>query len=388
MKKIKLINDAISFKEKKSLSNFILKANQFTKGPKNLEFEKKFSDFIGSKYSVFVNSGSSANLLMASALLQSKKLKNKKIIVPCLSWSTTISSFSLLGYELIFCDCNLKNLGLDLEKLQNLIKKYNPGSIIICNVLGHPNDIFKIKKLCKENNIYLLEDNCESLGSKINDKFLGTFGLMSSHSFFFGHHMTTVEGGMISTDDEYLYQLLLSIRSHGWSRDLNPKFKRKLEKKSNIDKFNSLYRIYFEGMNLRSTEINAYLGILQLKRLNSIINKRFKNFEIYKSELKEFWCQYSSCHILSSFAYATFVKNPSDLYENLKKHSIETRPLICGDISSHPAFKKYKHKNNNYNNASFVDKHGIYIPNHPDLKVDEIKNICKLIKKYSEPIFI
>ena len=218
--KINLVKDTIDFNDVKRLITWLETNPRLTKGDLTLEFEKKWSEWLGVKYSVFVNSGSSANLAAIYSLLLSGKLKNNKIVVPAVSWVTTVTPVIQLGMEPIMCDCDIDNLGLDINHLKEIIKNNNPSVIILVHVLGIPNHMDEILKLCKENDILLIEDTCESIGSKYNDKLLGTLGDLSTFSFYFGHHMSTIEGGMISTNDEDLYHILLSIRSHGWDRDL------------------------------------------------------------------------------------------------------------------------------------------------------------------------
>jgi CDP-6-deoxy-D-xylo-4-hexulose-3-dehydrase len=218
--KINLVKDTIDESDINQLIEWLKTNPRLTKGDLTIEFEKIWSKWLGVKYSVFVNSGSSANLAAIYSLILSGKLKNNKIIVPAVSWVTTVTPAIQLGLEPIMCECDMSNLGLDIEHLKKIIKEENPSSIILVHVLGFSNHMDEIVKLCNENNILLVEDTCESLGSKYDSKMLGTFGDLSTFSFYFGHHMSTIEGGMVSTDNEDLYHILLSIRSHGWDRDL------------------------------------------------------------------------------------------------------------------------------------------------------------------------
>lgn len=218
--KITLVKDTIDIDDVNKLIEWLKTNPRLTKGNLTIEFEKKWSEWLGSKYSVFVNSGSSANLAAIYSLILSGKLKNNKIVVPAVSWVTTVTPAIQLGLEPIMCECDMDNLGLDINHLKEIIKTENPGAIILVHVLGFPNYMDEIIDLCNENDIMLIEDTCESIGSEYNGKKLGTLGDLSTFSFYFGHHMSTIEGGMVSTDDEELYHILLSIRSHGWDRDL------------------------------------------------------------------------------------------------------------------------------------------------------------------------
>ena len=236
--KYKLAENTIQKSEIRKLSNWILKNNKFTLGDKTREFQKKFSNFLKIKNSIFVNSGSSANLLIAQTLLESNYLKNKVVIAPALSWSTTVSPFIQLGYNVKLCDCSLENLGLDIDHLEYLCKKFRPSLIILVHVLGHSNDMNKIIQISKKYKTYIVEDTCESLASKYNSKHLGTFGLASSFSFYYGHHISTIEGGMACTNDKNFAKIMTSVRSHGWLRDFQKSEKRKFSNKIIFQNFN------------------------------------------------------------------------------------------------------------------------------------------------------
>lgn len=382
--KYSLVKDTISKKEIALLSKWLLKGEQLTKGKLTLEFENKFSKYISRKYSVFVNSGSSANLLMLSALIEGKRLKNKKAIVAAVSWSTTLAPFMQKNFDINLCDCSNDDLGVDLENLEYLFKKHNPSVLIIVNVLGHPNKNFQIIQLCRKYNVILLEDSCEALGTVLNGKKLGTAGILSSFSFYYGHHISTIEGGMVTTDDFELYNIMLSIRSHGWARDLSSSFKNKLKKKYKIDEFRNLYTFYYPGYNFRSMDLNAFLGINQLKKINRISKVRNDNFYHYKKNLNNFWFQESQSKFISSFAFGTLVKNRLEVFKYLKKFDIETRPLICGNVGRHP-FWLEKYARQKLKTADIVHDYGIYLPNNYNLKKRDIDYICKKFKEVALP---
>ena len=387
MSKYSLVQDTISKKEISLLCKWLLKGEKLTKGKLTLEFEKRFSKYMNRRYSIFVNSGSSANLLMLSALLESKKLKNKKAIVAGVSWVTTVSPFIQLNFDIELCDCNNTNLGFDVNHFEMLCKKNKPSVAIIVNVLGHPNDILKIKKICKKYNVILLEDSCETLGTTLNQKKIGIDGLASSFSFYYGHHISTIEGGMVTTNDYEMYNLMLSIRSHGWSRDMNKKVQNKLMNEYKIDEFRNLYTFYYAGYNFRSTDLNAFLGIEQLKKIDKISKVRNNNFNIYKKNLDKFWSQSSLSNFISSFAYGTLVENRNEVYQHLKKFNIETRPLICGNIGRHPFWiKKYGKKN--LKNANIIHDYGLYLPNNLNLRTEDVIFICNKFKEVALPKFL
>ena len=381
--KINLVKDTIDFNDVKRLITWLETNPRLTKGDLTLEFEKKWSEWLGVKYSVFVNSGSSANLAAIYSLLLSGKLKNNKIVVPAVSWVTTVTPTIQLGMEPIMCDCNIDNLGLDINHLKEIIKNNNPSVIILVHVLGIPNHMDEILKLCKENDILLIEDTCESIGSKYNDKLLGTLGDLSTFSFYFGHHMSTIEGGMISTNDEDLYHILLSIRSHGWDRDLPKEKQNSLREKYGVDKFRSLYTFYYPGFNLRSTDLQAYIGLGQLEKLDMIVENRNKNFIRYKNEIKNtFWnVSPPEGSFISNFSFPIITKNIKELTEQLITNNIECRPLICGSINEHP-FWYERYGKQNLPNSKLVHNYGLYLPNNHQMTDEEISKVIEVVNKY------
>lgn len=381
--KINLVKDTIDFNDVKRLITWLETNPRLTKGDLTLEFEKKWSEWLGVKYSVFVNSGSSANLAAIYSLLLSGKLKNNKIVVPAVSWVTTVTPTIQLGMEPIMCDCDIDNLGLDINHLKEIIKNNNPSVIILVHVLGIPNHMDEILKLCKENDILLIEDTCESIGSKYNDKLLGSLGDLSTFSFYFGHHMSTIEGGMISTNDEDLYHILLSIRSHGWDRDLPKEKQNFLREKYGVDKFRSLYTFYYPGFNLRSTDLQAYIGLGQLEKLDMIVKNRNKNFIRYKNEIKNtFWnVSEPEGSFISNFSFPIITKNIKELTEQLITNNIECRPLICGSINEHP-FWYERYGKQNLPNSKLVHNYGLYLPNNHQMTDEEISKVIEVVNKH------
>lgn len=381
---IKLVNDTIDKNDINSLIEWLSqeKIPRLTKGDLTIELEKKWAQKIGTKYSVYVNSGSSSILLSLAAFLYSKKIKNKKIIVPSLSWATDVSSPILLGMEPIMCDCNLHDLSCDLEHLEKLFIEHNPSSFILVSPLGLVPDMDKILELCQKYDVVLFEDVCESMGSKFNGKFLGSFGLASFFSMYFGHHLSTIEGGFINTNDEDFYHLLLMMRSHGWDRDL-PEWKQKeLRLKYSVDDFTSLYNFYVPGFNLRATDLQAFIGLRAIDKLDMYSKKRNNNFIQYINSIKnnELQINNSDNNFISNFAFPIVNRNKNKIVEELQKNNIEVRPLIAGDMSKKPMwFEKYGHQS--LPNCELINNYGFYIPNHQDLTCDEINFICEIINK-------
>jgi CDP-6-deoxy-D-xylo-4-hexulose-3-dehydrase len=379
---IKLVKDTINFDDVSNLIEWLKTNPRLTKGNLTLEFEKKWSEWLGVKYSIFVNSGSSANLAGIYSLILSQRMKNKKIVVPAVSWVTTVTPAIQLGLEPIMCDCDEDNLGLDINHLRQIIKDENPSLIILVHVLGIPNHLDEIVSLCKENDILLIEDTCESIGSMYDNKKLGTFGDLSTFSFYFGHHMSTIEGGMISTDDEDLYHILLSIRSHGWDRDLPQKKQEELREKYNINNFRALYTFYYPGFNLRATDLQAFIGLDQLKKLDMIVENRNKNFLRYKNEIKnpEWNIQEPKGSFVSNFSFPVITKNISKLVEELTNNDIECRPLICGSINEHPFwYERYGHSD--LPKSKRVHEYGLYLPNNHEMTEEELNKVIKIVNK-------
>lgn len=379
-KPINLAEETISKEELQALSDWILAGNRLTKAGETIAFEEEFRDWLGSSHAVFTNSGSSSNLLMIYAMKQAGMLRNNKAIAAAVSWVTTVSPLLQFGFDVTLCDCDPQNLGLDLNHLEHLCKTEKPAVLILVHVLGHANHMSEIQDICRRYDVILLEDSCEALGSSLEGKKLGTFGEAGSFSFYYGHHISTIEGGMVVTDNSDLHQMMLSLRSHGWSRDLSPERRNALTKEFNIDEFRNLYTFYYAGFNLRSTDLQAFLGRSQLKKLDNIGDTRQRNFNSYRNSLDGYFCQSSQTDLLSSFAYGTFVENRLEVYELLKKEGIESRPLICGNIARHPFWTREKGADPNLPNADKVHDYGMYLPNHHNIDESDISRICEIFK--------
>jgi len=383
--KIKLASNTIPNIHIDDLSIWLKTYPKLTKGDLTIKFENKFSEFLGCSHSRLVNSGSSANLLIAAANLHYKELSSLRIGVPAVSWSTTLAPFLQLGYEPFLIDCDPFNLGINIDHLLKIIKEEKISSLILVHVLGHDSNINKIQDICSAYKIRLFEDSCEALGSVCDDKKLGNFGLASAFSFYYGHHMSTIEGGTISSNNEEFISLITSLRSHGWSRDLEPNISKSLKSTYNISDFRDLYAFYYPGFNLRSTEINAFLGLKQLEIIKEYCDKRYQLFNYYKKELCDFWQQESSTEFISAFAYGTLVTNPEEVWNNLKENGIESRPLICGSMGLQPFWKK---KYGNYYSLRYADQvhnNGIYLPINADMSKGDVEYVCQKFKETAIP---
>lgn len=382
---IKLCSDIIDKQDVDNLISWLQTLPKLTKGNKTLEFEEMFSSYLGCDHSVFCNSGSSANLLITSALIQSGMLKNSKIVVPQVSWSTTVFPAMQLGMQPIMCDCNLLNLGIDIDHFSRIIKEHKPSALILVHVLGLDSNVEKILEICQENGIFLIEDTCESLGSATSGSKLGSFGLASSFSFYFGHHISTIEGGMVCTNDKDFADIIKMIRSHGWDRDLDEETKLKYKKRHNVKEFDALYKFYYEGFNLRSTDLQAVIGINQIPKIQNISEIRQRNYKHYLDNIKDdLWKPKSDQETVSNMGYPLIVGNREELSKALVDNDIECRPLVSGSMGAQPAWKN-KYGQCTMKNASVVNDSGMYVPNHQDLTTEDINKVCKIINDTGNP---
>lgn len=381
---IKLCSDIIDKNDIENLIGWLKTIPKLTKGQKTLSFEKRFASIIGCKHAVFCNSGSSANLLATSALIQSGLMRNNKIVVPQVSWSTTVFPAMQLGLNPIMCDCDSLNLGIDVDNLLEIIEEEKPSALILVHVLGFDSSVQKIKDICEQNNILLIEDTCESLGSVVAGKMLGSYGLASTFSFYFGHHISTIEGGMVCTNDDYLAEVLKMIRSHGWDRDINEEAKQKYRSKYKVKEFESLYKFYYQGFNLRSTDLQAFIGLSQLTKIKQIANKRHENFNRYLELIdNKFWKPVLNQEIVSNMGYPLILSNRERVYQELKNNNIESRPLVSGSMGTQPAWSK-TYGESRMKNSTIVNDKGMYVPNHGDLSNEDIEKICSIINKHGE----
>jgi len=379
---ITLVKDTIDNNDIDRLVDWLKTYPRLTKGPVTLDFEKKYSEWLGTKYSVFVNSGSSANLLMLSALQQGEYLKNNKVVVPSVAWATDLAPVIQLGLEPVLCDSNMEDLSADLGHLEKIFREESPSVLMFVSVLGLVPNMDKIVKLCDEYNVILLEDTCESMGCEYKGQKLGTFGKMSSFSTFFGHHISTIEGGIISTDDFELYELLLSIRSHGWDRDLSVETQFQLQQDWDVSDFDAMYTFYYSGFNMRSTDLQAYIGLTQIDKLRDWGKRREKNFHLYNELIKnDYWKVKSRPDCLeSNFAYPIIHPKRDEIVKTLTANKVEVRPMICGSMGTQPFYVK-KYGELKLPNVSIIDEYGFYVPNNPKLTKEEVSFISGLVNE-------
>jgi CDP-6-deoxy-D-xylo-4-hexulose-3-dehydrase len=390
---IKLIKSTFHNEDqtKHDLSEFILKSSKLSMGDECSLYEKEFSNFQGRKYTTMYNSGSSANLALIQALLNLERLKVGDICAfSSVTWSTNVMPIIQLGLSPIPVDVNLSNLNVGSKEFLRTLSMYpNIKCLFITNILGFCSDIDKIREICDEKKIILIEDNCESLGTEYKNKKLGNFGIASTCSSFVGHHLSTIEGGTISTDDEELSNMFKIVRAHGWNRNLDSDLKVKMRKDNSISNFYDTYTFYDLAYNLRPSEINGFLGRKQIKYIEENISSRQKNFENLNDSIKDknnlLEINNEKITRLSNFAFPIVYKNKDDISHavNLFNDSgVEIRPIVAGNITNQPFYKKYsKHKKIELSNADHIHAHGFYLPNHPELNMDEISYLKDLINK-------
>lgn len=381
---IKLVSDTINKEDISRLVEWLSQEETpiLTKNKVTLEFEQKWCDKIRIDNTCYVNSGSSAILLALAALKESGKLKNNKVVAPALSWATDVSSPMLLGMDVELCDCNLTDLSIDINHFKKIVREQNPAVLILVSVLGLVPQMQEIVDICKENSIILLEDVCESMGSKYQDQYLGTFGDISVFSLFFGHHLSTIEGGLICTNNEEFSDLIFSMRSHGWGRDWSKEKQAEYKDKYNISDFDFLYSFFHPGFNLRATDLQAYIGLSQIDKLDTFANKRRYNFQYYWENINNTMLNLdnSLTNFVSNFAYPVVSKNRNQIVDKLIRNGVETRPLIAGSMANKPFWKG---RSDNMPNSELIDKFGFYVPNNQDLEKKDMEKICSIINEES-----
>lgn len=365
----------------------VIDSGMFTMGNEVAKFEQEFASFVGSRYAVMVNSGSSANLAMIAALMFRKQggiKRGDEVIVPAVSWSTTYHPLQQYGLKLKFVDIDRETLNFDLGKLAEAITD-ETRLILAVNLLGNPNDFTAINNLIKDRNVLLLEDNCESLGATYCGKQAGTFGLMGSYSSFFSHHIATMEGGLVVTDDEELYHILLCIRAHGWTRNL-PKFNQVCGEKSD-NPFEESFRFVLPGYNLRPLEMSGALGQAQLMKLPNMIVSRRRNADHFISVFENHpWLSVQKEIGQSSWFGFSLVldedapMSQTELAAKLTQANIDVRPIVAGNFAKNEVLKWFDYSiHSELVNADYIDKHGLFVGNHHFSLIEEINYLQKIV---------
>lgn len=369
---------------KAALVDFITDADMLSMGDECKKFEQGFTKFQQTKFATFVDNGSVANLVLLQSLLNLGRLKQgDRVGFSAVTWATNVMPIIQLGLIPVPVDCELDTLNVSPRTLKAAGALQ---AMFITNVLGLCDDLPGIATYCQDHHIILLEDNCEALGSKISGKLLGNYGLASTFSFFVGHHMSTIEGGMICTNDEELADMLIICRAHGWDRNLPPAKQKQWREKYQTDDFFAKYTFYDLAYNARSTEINGFIGNTQLPYLPEIIERRAKNFSRFQAAVgnqpKLYALRTDHMDVVSNFSMPIIFKTSADFIASQKVFSdaeIEIRPVIAGNIVSQPFYKKYVKELAVCPNADIVHKQGLYFANNPELTEDEVTTLVKTI---------
>ncbi len=361
--------------------------SDITMGEKTKHFENLFAEKLGVKYALMVNSGSSANLLAAFSIinqLYSKKLQpGDEVIVPSLTWPTTIYPFVQAGLTPVLVDIEKDTLNMNPDLLEQALSQ-KTKAICTVHILGNPANMLKIKKFADKHNLLLIEDTCEAIGSKFNNVYCGTFGDIGTFSFYFSHHITTIEGGMITTNNEELYEIMLEMRSHGWTRHLpNPEKYEKL-----YPTIDNRYLFINTGFNLRPTDIQASFGIHQIKKLDEFNMKRreaakllinsLKDLENYIYLTKEMENTYHTWFGFPFLVKRKSKKSKSEVIKVLEEKNISTRPVVGGNLALQPAFDTFNYKiSGDLQITNMVHNDGIYIGIHPKTTAKTINYISE-----------
>jgi len=375
--------DTIGENDLERVIDWLREYPRLTMADETRRFEEAWAKWLGVKYAVFCNSGSSADLLMYAALDSSGRAGNRKVIVPATGWVTTVAPAMQLGFEPTMCETDPMTFGMDAAYLETFLEKERPDSIILVHELGVPNNMGPILELQKKYDFNLMEDCCASHGARHQGQMVGTFGDMSSFSFYYGHHMSTIEGGMVCTDDEELYYHLLMLRSHGWCKDLPKEEYAKLVEKHGIDDFHSPFTFLIPGYNLRSTDLNAFVGLIQLEHLDEIVEKRINNHLIYQ-ELIGDKMRYAKClpgDVISSISFCAIAESSEQrkhIVSVLNDNEIDTRLFTAANLGKHP-FWKARYGEFTGPVASTLYDCGFFLPNNQAISRSDIEHICEVV---------
>lgn len=377
---------------KKALAEFIQnpKTSRLSMDTKCAEFEVAFAAFQGRKSAILFNSGGSANLALLQALKNLGMLKDGDAVAfSALTWSTNTMPIIQMGLTPVALDCEPTTLNVMSHNLLERLNQVELKALFLTNVLGFTGDIAEIRKVCKDRNIILIEDNCESLGTELPEGKAGNFSLGSTFSFFVAHHMSTIEGGMICTDDADLAEMLRIVRANGWDRNLTSEQQDKWRKKFNIEsEFQAKYTFYDLGFNFRPTEITGFLGLYQLQFLQKNILSREANYlrveKIIKTNDDLVLLEHSHINVLSTFAFPIVCKTPELRKKYLSKFieaKVEIRPMIAGNMQSQPFYKKYVKEVYDMPGTDHLHNCGFYCGNYPELTEADLEVISSCLMK-------
>jgi CDP-6-deoxy-D-xylo-4-hexulose-3-dehydrase len=379
------------YETRQALSEFILQAPRLSMDVRCSEFQQAFAGFQQQKEAVLFNSGGSANLAMLQALKNLGRLKEgDKIGFSALTWSTNTMPIIQMGMEPVPVDCEPRTLNAMSGSLLERLGSVDLKAFFITNALGFAGDLHLIRDICRERKIILIEDNCECLGTELSGGKTGTFGVASSFSFFVAHHMSTVEGGMVCTDDSELAEMLTIVRANGWDRNLGSEQRHKWRQRFDVkNEFDAKYTFYDLGYNLRPTEITGFLGLYQLQFLEENINQREANHRKLEDVVKQNpdLIGLDSSHIkrLSSFAFPVLCKTPElrdKYFAQFSGAGVEIRPMIAGNMQRQPFYKKYVKVAYDLPGTEFIHQCGFYFGNYSELTKADMETLSSCLRKF------
>lgn len=363
-----LCDDTWDKKEREAIRR-VAESGHYSMGEEVRRYEEAFAEKFGTKYAVMVSSGSAANLLAVAALVYSGRLKKgDEVLVPAVSWSTTYFPLCQMGLKLRFVDIDRHTLNIDLEEVERAVTS-ETRMLFAVNLLGNPNDFGRLCEICKRHGILLAEDNCESLGATYQGKQCGTFGLFGTYSTFYSHHLCTMEGGMVVTEDEGLYHYMLAVRAHGWTRNL-PKDSRIYEKSS--DDFYESYNFIVPGFNLRPLEMEGAIGMEQLKKMDGIIAARRRNAAYFLAQTKGIKDIFTQAETGSSswFGFSVVLNGGmagkrDRVVNRLVSAGVEVRPVVAGNFTRNKVIDYLDYSiHGDLDDADFIHENGFFVGNH------------------------
>lgn len=383
--KYSLSNDTWGNEEYAAIDR-VISSGHYTMGENVLKAEKQAAEIFGTKYAIMVSSGSAANLLAIAAMVYSGKLhQGDEVLVPAVSWSTTYFPLEQMGLKIRLVDIDRETLNMDINKAEAALTEHTKA-VFSVNLLGNPNDFDSLCAFCKSSNLILMEDNCESMGASYHGKQAGTFGVFGTYSTFFSHHLCTMEGGFVVTDDEELYHYMLSIRAHGWTRNLP---ERSSLHTKNADPFYESFCFVVPGFNIRPLEIEGALGVEQLKKLDRFVTQRRENAQYFKKRMEHdsrFYMQ-KELGASSWFGFALILAQPDidrkrRIVTCLRENGIETRPIVAGNFARQPVFSQlHASVSGELTAADYIHDNGFFVGNHSDKMTEQIDYLCQILNQ-------
>ena len=385
-KEIQFSDSAVTTSDRAALAEWIAAGGSLTRGNETAQFEREIADWLGVRHAVMVNSGASANLVMAYTLKQGGRLRNLRAIAPALCRPTTIAPLMQLGFQISLCDCDPQTLNIDLTQLEQLLQDQSPAILMVPHTLGVPCDMSAIQNLCERHQVILLEDSREALGSVVRGRKVGTFGTAASFSLRDGYQLSTVEGGLVVTDDSDLHQVMLSLRDHGMrvgqGSDRRARLCDRLGHTSNLQNHPGFMHA---GFGLNGSEINAFLGRRKIHQLDAATARRDKNRSILSQALSGYFTQSSPGDVTSCTGFGTLVRNRDEVVEFLRQNRVASRAMIAPNIARLP-FWYAQHGAQPMPEADQIHETGLCLPVHAGLDEMQTVRIADLVAKIADPV--